>query len=67
MYTLARQESLTGMHSIAFLNHILHYDDRWLVIWDRSPIHRRDAVRQHVANLLGSESVLNSFPRTLLT
>lgn len=51
IYTLARQESLTGIHTIAFLNHILHYADRWLVIWDRSPIHRRTAVRQCVEAL----------------
>lgn len=51
LYTIARQESLTGMHTIAFLNHILHYGDRWLVIWDRSPIHRRTTVREYVERL----------------
>jgi hypothetical protein len=51
LYTLARQESLTGIHAVAFLNHILRYGDRWLVIWDRSPIHRCGAVRELLGNL----------------
>lgn len=51
LYTLARQESLTGIHAMAFLNHLLPYADRWLVIWDRSPIHRRVMVRDFVDQL----------------
>jgi transposase len=50
-YTLARQESLNGTHVIAFLNHLLRYANRWLVIWDRSPIHRRTEVREHARNV----------------
>jgi transposase len=50
-YTVARQESLNGMHTITFLTHILHYADRWLVIWDGSPIHRRAEVRDYVDQL----------------
>jgi len=47
VYTLARQESLSGWHSIQFLTHLLRVaDDRLLVIWDGSPIHRRTIVRQ---------------------
>lgn len=51
VYTLARQESLNGLHTIAFLSHILRYSARWLLIWDRSPIHRRVEVREYVASL----------------
>lgn len=50
-YTLARQESLNGTHSIAFLNHLLRYAHRWLLIWDRSPIHRRTEVHDFALSL----------------
>jgi transposase len=54
VYTLARQESLSGWHSIQFLTHLLRVaDDRLLVIWDGSPIHRRMIVRQFVSDLHG--------------
>lgn len=51
VYTLARQESLNGMHSIEFQCHLGRVaSDRLLVIWDGSPIHRREEVREFVAN-----------------
>src|SRR6266849_1737129 len=54
VYTLARQESLNGMHSIEFLKHLLRVvGKRLLVIWDGSPIHRRVAVREFVAGTRG--------------
>lgn len=54
VYTLARQESLNGMHSIEFLTHLLRVaGKRLLVIWDGSPIHRRVAVREFVAGTRG--------------
>src|SRR5262245_2298197 len=41
IFTLARQESITGLHCIEFLLHLLRVaGDRLLVIWDGSPIHR---------------------------
>ena len=52
VYTLARQESLNGLHSIALLEHLLrHAGERLLVIWDRSPIHRRAEVQTFVAGV----------------
>jgi transposase len=54
VYTLARQESLNGLHSVEFLGHLLRLaGDRLLVIWDGSPIHRRAAVRDFVAGTRG--------------
>jgi transposase len=54
VYTLVRQESLNGMHSIEFLKHLLRVaGKRLLVIWDGSPIHRRAAVTEFVARLRG--------------
>jgi transposase len=54
LYTLARQESLNGLHSIDFLTHLLRVTGpRLLVIWDGSPIHRRAAVQEFVASTRG--------------
>jgi transposase len=54
VYTLARQESLNGLHSIEFLTHLLRVaGKRLLVIWDGSPIHRRAAVKEFVSGMRG--------------
>jgi transposase len=54
VYTLARQESLTGLHSVEFLQHLLRVaGERLLVVWDGSPIHRREAVTEFVAGTRG--------------
>ncbi len=55
VYTLARQESLNGLHSVEFLQHLLRVaGERLLVIWDGSPIHRRAAVHEFVAGTRGA-------------
>jgi transposase len=49
VYTLARQESLNGLHSVEFLKHLQRVaGKRLLVIWDGSPIHRRAVVQEFV-------------------
>jgi transposase len=54
VYTLVRQESLNGLHSIALLIHLQKVaGERLLVIWDGSPIHRRIAVKEFVAQSKG--------------
>jgi transposase len=54
VYTLARQESLNGLHSIEFLLHLGRVaGERLLVIWDGSPIHRRAEVQEFVAGTHG--------------
>jgi transposase len=54
VYTLIRQESLNGEHSIEFLLHLLRVaGERLLVIWDGSPIHRRAEVTEFVADTRG--------------
>jgi transposase len=54
VYTLARQESLNGLHCIEFLLHLLRVArDRLLVIWDGSPIHRRVEVKDFVSSTRG--------------
>jgi transposase len=54
IYTLVRQESLNGLHSVEFLLHLLRVaGERLLVIWDGSPIHRRAEVQEFVAGTRG--------------
>ncbi|MBN9118440.1 MAG: IS630 family transposase [Planctomycetes bacterium] len=54
VYTLARQESLNGLHTIEFLAHLLRVaGEKLLVIWDGSPIHRRAEVTAFVAGTRG--------------
>lgn len=54
VYTLVRQESLNGLHSVEFLRHLQCVaGPRLLVIWDGSPIHRRAAVKEFVAGTQG--------------
>ena len=54
VYTLVRQESLNGLHTVEFLLHLLRVaGKRLLVIWDGSPIHRREAVREFVTGTKG--------------
>jgi transposase len=54
VYSLVRPTSLNGLHSIEFLVHLGRLvDDRLLVIWDGSPIHRRAEVQAFVAEAGG--------------
>src|SRR5208337_680413 len=54
IYTLVRQESLNGLHSIEFLVHLRRVaGKRLLVIWDGSPIHRRAEVQEFVSETRG--------------
>jgi transposase len=54
VYTLVKQHSLNGLHSIAFLKHLQSVaGERLLVIWDGSPIHRRVAVKEFVEQTKG--------------
>src|SRR5271165_4155961 len=54
VYSLVRQESLNGLHSVEFLTHLLRVaGERLLVIWDGSPIHRRAVVTESVSSAGG--------------
>jgi transposase len=54
LYTLVRQRSLNGLHTIEFLLHLGRVaGDRLLVIWDGSPIHRRAEVTEFVSQTRG--------------
>lgn len=50
VYSLVREESLNGLHTIAFLVHLIRQiGDHLLIIWDNSPIHRRAEVKAFLA------------------
>jgi transposase len=50
LYTMIREQPLTGRHSVEFLKHLLRcLGDRLLVIWDGSPIHRSHEVKHFLA------------------
>jgi transposase len=54
LYTLVRQQSLNGRHTIEFLVHLGRVaGTRLLVIWDGSPIHRRAEVAEFVSETRG--------------
>lgn len=54
VYTLARQQSLNGSHSVEFLVHLTRVAaERLLVIWDGSPIHRRTLVQEFASGTRG--------------
>jgi transposase len=55
VYSLVRQESLNGLHTITFLAHLRRVvAQRLLVIWDGSPIHRRGEVKEFLAQTGGA-------------
>ena len=52
MYTLVRQRPLDGLDTVAFLEHLgREIGGPTLVVWDRSPIHRRAAVGEYVVTV----------------
>jgi transposase len=54
VYTLVRRQPLNGLHCIEFFEHLWAVTgSRILVIWDGSPIHRRGAVKEFVAQSEG--------------
>jgi len=58
VYTLVRQRALTGLDTVAFLEHLgRQLGGPALVVWDGSPIHRRAEVNQFV-EAVGAESLL---------
>ncbi len=63
VYSLVRPHSLNGLHSVAFLAHLLRVvGDRLLVIWDGSPIHRRAEVKAFLADQARNKIHLEALP-----
>ena len=63
VYVLVRPESLDGLDTVAFLEHLArHAGRRLLVIWDGSPIHRRAAVTEFLRSPGGQGMVVEPLP-----
>lgn len=63
VYTLIRDEPFTGLHCIRFLKRLLGLVSRkLLVVWDRSPIHRRRAVKSYIENVGESRLAVEFLP-----
>jgi transposase len=63
LYTLVRPESLSSLHRVAFLEHVLRQTGRRvLVLWDGSPIHRWGAVREFLAGPEGKRVHVEALP-----
>jgi transposase len=51
LFTMTRDDSMNGLDSVHFLKHLLwQTDSKLLVIWDGSPIHRNQYVKDYLAN-----------------
>jgi hypothetical protein len=63
LYVLVRQQALTGLHTVAFLEHLLRCAGPCLlVVWDGSPIHRRREVQEFLASAPGRGIVVAPLP-----
>jgi transposase len=63
LYTLVRQDPLTGVESVVFLKHLLVQTGKMLlVIWDGSPIHRWGAVPEYLATHGGKQVQVEALP-----
>ena len=61
IYTRVRQEPLTGLDTVAFLEHLgREIGGPAQVVWDRSPIHRRAAVSEYV-EAVGADGLAMEF------
>jgi transposase len=61
--TLVRQQALTGLDTVAFLEHVgREIGGPVQVVWDRSPIHRRAAVDEFVEAVGTSGLRVEGFP-----
>ena len=51
LFTHTRDEALSSFNSVYFLNHLLRQiESKLLVIWDGSPIHRNQYVKEYLSN-----------------
>ena len=63
LYSLVRQKSLNSTHTVEFLKHLMRYlGSRLLVVWDGSPIHRRDGVPDFLASREGRSIQIEPLP-----
>lgn len=61
LYTRVRTAALTSADSVGFLEHLLQFLGKVLVIWDGSPIHKGE-VRDYLSNGAAAKAHLESLP-----
>lgn len=58
LYMMVQERAYNGVDVIGFLKHLAHYvTGKLLVVWDRNPIHRSQAVKDYLA-AGGAERIL---------
>ncbi len=63
LYMQVQDKSYEGEDAAGFLKHLLRYiDGKLLVLWDRSPIHRSQVVKDLLASAEGGRIHLEQFP-----
>jgi transposase len=63
LFTLVRDQAMTGRESVLFLKHLVRQKGgRLLVVWDGSPIHRGQEVKTFLAEGGAKEIHLERFP-----
>jgi transposase len=63
LFTMVRDDSLTGVESVRFLKHLLaQLNRKLLVIWDGSPIHRGKEVKAYLADGATKHIQLETLP-----
>lgn len=63
LFTLTREDPLTGTESVLFLKHLTYQlDKRLLVIWDGSPIHRNAEIKTFLADGGAKQIYLEQLP-----
>lgn len=63
LFTMVRDDSLTGVESVRFLKHLLaQLEGKLLVIWDGSPIHRGKEVKAYLADGATKQIQLEPLP-----
>lgn len=63
LFTLVRDDSLTGVESVCFLKHLsTQLNRKLLVIWDGSPIHRGKEIKAYLADGATKQMQLEPLP-----
>lgn len=63
LYLAVREHALTGVEVVRFLRHLLqHIPGKLLVVWDGSPIHRGQVVKDYLADGGGRRIYLERLP-----
>ena len=63
LFTMIRNQALNGSDSVHFLNHLLQQIEcKLLVIWDGSPIHRNQYVKEYLAEGAAKQIHLEQLP-----